>query len=146
MDTPGNSSAERTPDFTPGLRLSALDVVVLVLGFAGTWWLGVHVAWWAGLIVGFVVGHFFLFCNVFRIARGAELVWAAVFVLLSGATLLTEHPGWPVTITASLLLTVVLVIREMRRPSYHGIAWQRVNPQLQTWWDASMTAQKSSPR
>lgn len=146
MKAPGNSTAERTRDFTPGFRLSAQDVVVLALGLAGTWALSLHVAWWAGLIVGFVVGHFFLFCNVFRISRAAELLWAAVFVMLSGATLITEHPGWPVTIPVSLLLTVALVVLEMRKPSYHGIAWQRINPLLHTWWEATMTAQKSSPR
>lgn len=136
-------SPNQSQRFAPGFRLSVLDVVVLALGGLGTWWLGAD-EWWAGMIVGFVVGHFFLFCNVFRIARGAELIWAAVFVALSGATLLTEAPGWAVTISASLLLTVLLVVLEMRKPSYHGIAWQWVNPQLHSWWHPAKSVQKSS--
>jgi hypothetical protein len=120
--------------FAPGFRLSVLDVLVLLAGGWGTWFLGRKI-WWAGAIVGFVVGHFFLFCNVFRIARKAELVWAAVFVLLCGATIATEFPGWMTTFGISLLLTVVLVVREMKQPHYHGIFWQRVNPNLLAWWE-----------
>jgi hypothetical protein len=30
----------------------------------------------------------------------------------------------------------VLVIFEMRKPSYHGVFWRRVNPNLRQWWEA----------
>jgi hypothetical protein len=29
-----------------------------------------------------------------------------------------------------------VVIVEMRKPSYHGVGWQRINPGLPAWWDA----------
>jgi len=53
---------------TWGLRFSILDGVVLVLAAVvtvGTWSTTVG---WSGMVL-FVVLHFFLFCNVFRIRR-----------------------------------------------------------------------------
>ena len=85
-----------TSTFSPGFRLSFFDVVILFAGLIGAIVLGVQI-WWAGMIIGFVVLHFFLFCNVFRISRPPELVWAAVFIVLSGFTILTEYPGWIAT-------------------------------------------------
>jgi hypothetical protein len=92
--------------------------------------------WW-GFLVAFVVAHFFLFCNVVRMARPYELAWAAVFLPLASSTMLAGAPGWPVTTAASLAVTVAVVVLQMRRPSYHGVAWQRVNPGLPTWWEAN---------
>lgn len=92
-------------------------------------------------MIAFVVAHFFLFCNVFRISRPLELVWAAVFVALAGSTVVNEMPGWMVTIMGSLIVTVVVIAIEMCRPSYHGIAWQRMNPRLQQWWETRVAEQ-----
>jgi hypothetical protein len=119
--------------FSPGLRISFLDVIVLAAGAWGTWFVG-HELWWAGAVIGFVVGHFFLFCNVFRIARKPELLWAGAFVALCGSTILTDLPGWTVTFAGSVCLTLILILREMKKPSYHGILWRRVNPELPQWW------------
>jgi hypothetical protein len=119
--------------FSPGFRLFKLDIVVLGLGSLLTAFASLQ-AWWAGFAVAFVVLHFFLFCNVFRISRAPELIWAAVFVALCGMTILYEKLGWPVTIAATLLLTVFLIYRETGKPGYHGICWQKWNPQLPNWW------------
>src|SRR5947207_1687337 len=78
--------------FSPGFRISAFDVVVLALGAAGAIFVGMKI-WWAGMIIGFVIGHFFLFCNVFRISRRPGLIWAAVFTVLATSTILTCIPG-----------------------------------------------------
>lgn len=123
------------PPFAPGFQLSVLDVVVLVLAVIGTYVLGRY-SWWAGLIILFVVGHFFLFCNVFRIARKSELIWAGTFEVLTASTIFWNIPGWIITITSSLLLTTLLVVLEMRKPGYHGIFWQRINPRLHAYWNA----------
>jgi hypothetical protein len=122
-------------EFAPGFRLSVRDVVVLVLGAAAAAYLFTLEPWW-GFIVAFVVGHFFLFCNVVRMARPLELTWAAVFLALASATLLAEAPGWPVTAGASLVATLVVVGLQVRKPSYHGVGWRRINPGLRAWWDA----------
>ena len=121
--------------FAPGFRISAVDVLVLILGAVATIVLG-SMTWWWGFIIGFVVGHFFLFCNVFRIARSLELIWAAVFTLLAGGSILNDVPSWQVTIVASLVVTVIVIAVELRKPSYHGIGWQRVNPRLPEWWES----------
>jgi hypothetical protein len=82
-----------------------------------------------------VVGHFFLFCNVFRVSRALELAWSGVFTVLAAATLASGYPGWYFTAAISLAMTVAVVALEMRKPSYHGIFWQRVNPRLPEWWN-----------
>jgi hypothetical protein len=89
-----------------------------------------------GLIVGFAVGHFFLFCNVFRVARPLELAWSTLFVALAGSTIITKQPGWPLTIGATFVATLLVIAEQLRKPSYHGIAWQRLNPRLLEWWKA----------
>jgi hypothetical protein len=121
--------------FSPGFRLSSLDVFVLIGGTIGAAILGLQILW-IGLVVSFVVGHFFLFCNVFRMSRPLELAWASVFTLLAGLTILSGYPGWGVTVAISIGATLVLVVIEMRRPSYHGVGWERINPGLRQWWNA----------
>jgi hypothetical protein len=91
----------------------------------------------ASFVVLFVVGHFFLFCNVFRIARGLELTWGGLFVALATATLASGYPGWYATSAISIAMTTAVIAFEMRKPSYHGVFWQRVNPQLPEWWRAN---------
>lgn len=127
--------SDSVPKFSPGFRLSVVDVLVLIVGTAGAVYFGLQ-TWWIGLVIGFVVGHFFLFCNVFRMSRPLELIWAAVFLLLAGGTIACDFPGWLATICLSLSVTVAVIMTEMKRPSYHGIAWQKVNPDLPDWWAA----------
>ncbi len=124
--------------FNPGFRLDAIDTLVLVAGAAGAIFLA-QVEWWMGLIVGFAVGHFFLFCNVFRVAKPLELTWSAIFVVLAGSTIATGQPGWVVTIATTLVATLAVIAMQVRKPSYHGIAWQRLNPRLPEWWESQAT-------
>jgi len=121
--------------FQPGFRCLRLDLVILLAGAAAA---GAALVWlepWVGFVVAFVVGHFFLFCNAFRIARVLELVWAALFVVLAAGTISVGFPGWPITAGLSLAAPVVVVILEMRKPSYHGVFWQQINPDLREWWE-----------
>jgi hypothetical protein len=127
--------------FAPGFRISGSDLLILLLGCAGTFVAGIH-AWWMGLSIAVVTAHFFLFCNVFRISRRPELIWAGTFILLSTCTILTGLPGWVATIAVSLLVAAVLIAREMKTPGYHGVGWGRINPDLRKWWEASL---KSDP-
>lgn len=126
------------PDFSPGFRISPGDALVLILGTVGGGWLW-KTTWWAGLIVAVVVGHFFFFCNVFRISRAPELAWAVVFTGLSTGTLLADFPGWATTVITSILLAAILIFRELKRPSYHGVGWRTVNPGLPEWWKSRAT-------
>jgi hypothetical protein len=124
--------------FSPGFRIDFIDTIVLIAGAVGAV-VASSVEWWMGLIVGFAVGHFFLFCNVFRLARPLELSWAVVFIGFSTCTILTGEPGWPVTIGVTLTTTIVVIAWMMRKPSYHGIAWRRFNPRLPEWWEAQQS-------
>jgi hypothetical protein len=119
--------------FQPGFRVSTLDCVVIVMGAVASVYLWAT-AWWIGFVVAFVVAHFFVFCNIFRVARPLELAWGALFVSLAYCTVAFGQPPWPITIGASLAATVGVIILEMRKPSYHGILWQFINPRLPEWW------------
>lgn len=123
----------KDPDFKPGFRLAAFDIAVLVAGGA----LGLG-AWstqplFSG-IIAFSVGHFFLFCNVFRIRRSYELIWAAVFVFLCLINRWIGQPGWPAIFGVSAVLSGSLIARSTRLIDYHGILWKRFNPGLEDWW------------
>jgi len=120
--------------FAPGFRLSAIDVLVLIIGGISAAALGALDPW-LGIAIGFVVGHFFLFCNVFRVARTLELTWAGVYVAISVCTVWFSFPGWPLTYLATTVATAIVVTIELRKLSYHGTWWQRINPGLREWWD-----------
>ncbi len=122
-----------SPGFSPGFRFSLSDATVLLAGVCGSIFFGMKV-WYAGFIIAFTVAHFFLFCNVFRIERKPELLWGGLFTTLVIATVKFDFPGWPATIALSSGMTIFLLHREMKKPGYHGIGWQKINPQLQSWW------------
>jgi hypothetical protein len=126
------SAGGNAPQFSPGFRLSLVDGLILAAGISAA----VFAPHPINVVVGTAVGHFFLFCNVFRMSRPPELVWACTFMLLSGTTLLADAPGWWATVSISFGLAVVLIALETRKPRYHGVGWRRLNPQLPEWWRA----------
>ena len=127
---------------SPGFYITTSDVVVLIAGFIGSIIIG-SMIWQAGLIVAFVVSHFFLFCNVFRISRPSELIWAAGFTLIASSTILTEFPGWIATGIGGIALSSFLIWRETKKTGYHGIYWQIWNPGLPSWWESHQEANKA---
>ena len=116
--------------------MSAVDVAVLVVGVFVAADVGA-VTPWLGVAIAFVIGHFFLFCNVVRMGRPRELAWAGLFVALSAATETVGFPGWLISLSVSFVATIVLIALELQRPDYHGAFWQHVNPGLRQWWDAN---------
>jgi hypothetical protein len=124
-----------TSTFSPGFRISAFDIVILCAGLTGSI-IVYRQAWWSGWAVAFVVLHFFLFCNVFRIARAPELVWATTFIALAALTILTKFPGWVATTAITFALSSLLIWRETKMSNYHGIFWQKWNPSLPDYWAA----------
>ncbi|HBP21844.1 MAG TPA: hypothetical protein DEA08_29175 [Planctomycetes bacterium] len=115
----------------PGFRFSLTDAAAIALAlaaaFAGRELLG---AW--ALTPAVVLGHFFLFCNVFRVRRRYELRWAASFLLVAGAwLLLSDQRGlayWAAVLATQTPLTLLAIGAEMRSPSYRGIGYARINP------------------
>jgi hypothetical protein len=84
-----------------------------------------------------VLGHFFLFCNVFRISRPPELIWAVVLILLCIFRIYTGIISWQLVFLSSLFSSAILITREVQRPDYHGVGWKRFNPNLENWWNAN---------
>jgi hypothetical protein len=124
-------------EFRPGFRLSEFDVGVLIVGILMSVIVG-RSDDWLGFAVTFTAAHFFLFCNVLRMSRPFELIWAALFVLMAASTILLGVPTWSNTFLALLLCTFVLACIEIRKPSYHGVCWKIVNPNLPQWWATNM--------
>ena len=114
---------------TWGFRLSPVDALVLAATPPLTW-----AAWDAftpmGGVIPFAVGHFFLFCNVFRIHRRKELLWAAVALVLWPLCASAPQMAWWWPFAAQTPLTIALIAWEMRGPGYHGILARRLNPRL----------------
>lgn len=119
--------------FKPGFRLSSLDILVIIVGSVAALSL-YFIMPIACFIILFVLSHFFLFCNIIRMSRLPELIWSSVFLLLAGSTVLVEQPGWLITYIASFLVTIILVMIEIKKASYHGIYWKKFNPSLPQWF------------
>ena len=126
--------------FVPGFRLSVGDGLVPAGGVVAAIVLSMFV-WWQGFVVGFVVAHFFLFCNVVRMARPLEFLWSGIFVALAAATIAIDMPGWVATFVVSAVVTAIVVVLEIRKPSYHGVGWKWINPGLPARWEAQMSKQ-----
>ena len=120
--------------FAPGFRFSMLDMLILVVATGAMIFVS-QIGLRFAAPIAFVVVHFFLFCNVIRMSRALELIWAFHFLALAAATAIFSLPGWPSTYLLCLLVTVIAVSIEMTRPSYHGVGWKRINPRLPDWWE-----------
>ena len=125
-----------TSDFKPGFRLSEMDVGILIAVISASVLLARFDERF-GMVLLFVLAHFFLFCNVLRMSRSLELLWAALFVLLAGSTFYLSFPLLRYTLSVMLVVTVILSAVQTMQPSYHGVLWRKVNPDLKQWWDAN---------
>ena len=121
-------------EFKPGFRLSILDVFVLVAGLSGAWYLRDISTEFSSVLL-FVVGHFFYFCNLSRMSRIPELIWGACFVTIYGGGVFYGIVTVIEAFVISFIITLVLTVLEVRKPSYHGVFWSKVNPNLKTWFD-----------
>ncbi len=104
----------------PGFRFSPRDAAVVVVCTLATAWLWGRVGS-LSLLLFVVLGHFFLFCNVFRVRMRYELIWASSFVLNASAWQLMDALGWQTVLGSQIPITVLVIGAELRSPSYHGI-------------------------
>jgi hypothetical protein len=114
---------------TWGFRFSPTDAAVLVLFGAAVAILhrfGSSLSW----IVTIVAGHFFLFCNVFRVMRRRELIWAAAFVVNVGLWLSLGRLDWPNVLACQLPISTGIIAWELKASRYHGIFADRLNTRL----------------
>jgi len=115
-----------------GFRCSWSDMAVLAACVPLTWWAWRSIGVMAG-VIPFAVGHFFLFCNVFRIHRRREFVWAVLAVMNVSAWTLADALDWRWVLAVQTPITIACVGSEMRGKRYHGIYARRVNPSLDQW-------------
>jgi hypothetical protein len=66
-------------------------------------------------------------------APGFLLSLSDVTILVVGVAVARDAPGWSATVAVSLVATVAVVVVEMRKRSYHGIGWRRINPGVPDW-------------
>jgi hypothetical protein len=118
---------------TAGFRLSVADGITIALGAVATAATIGPLGPMAGLFP-MAVGHFFLFCNVFRVRRRYELAWTAVFLVNFTAWTYTEF-SWTGVLAIQLPVTAAAIALEMRSPRYHGVFAARLNPRLAEYLD-----------
>lgn len=108
-----------------GFRFSLMDAIIVVGGalltFAAWPIFGVF-----SLCIPFLVFHFFLFCNTFRIGGERSLIWVASFLL--NAFLWTYTQSTTLHVASQLLVTLLLIVNCVLGRNYHGLWCEWINP------------------
>jgi hypothetical protein len=75
-----------------------------------------------------VLGHFFLFCNVFRVHRHWELLWGATFIIniffrlvFEAGVTLSPAFWWRDAMLVQTPLTTIFILIAIFSKDYHGI-------------------------
>lgn len=89
-------------------------------------------------LVAIVAGHFVLFCNIFRVARRRELIWAALLVSNVGLWLLLGRLDWFNVLACQLPVSVAVITWEIKARRYHGILADRLNPRLNDYLEGQI--------
>ena len=107
MERPDPPSATRPPE-PRRVRISGTDWLVIWsallltialdrLGYPG-WWMP-----------AMVVAHFFLFCNVFKVPRKLELLWAGLFLVNTGLWLAAGRFDWRPVLLSQTPVTLAVI-------------------------------------
>lgn len=122
-----------------GFRFSIADLIAIIVCAVGT-----LLAWSVlgnfALLFPIVLGHFFLFCNIFRIRRNYELAWAALFIINVGWHVLgaTGEADWSRVLLIQFPITLFFIVLEMRGGRYHGIGYRWINPDAENFKKAEI--------
>lgn len=116
-----------------GFRISRGDGVVLLLGVLAT------VAGWNALgelrpLPAVVLVHFLLFCNVVRVRRAFELLWAATFVLNVLAWQAAGRVSWAGVPLVQAPVTIAVVSAQVVSGWYHGVGYSRLPARFGEKW------------
>ena len=130
--------SEPPPQRTAGFRFWPTDALFIAACGAGAWFLRNplgEMVW----LVAVAVGHFFLFCNVFRVRRSYELIWTAIFIINMIAWFLTDTFSWGWVLGIQAPVTAAVIALEMRSSRYHGIFCRSINAEhLDRWLAGEM--------
>lgn len=103
-----------------GFRFSATDLAAIFVCVATTWGLRSTLGDFVWLLP-ITLGHFFLFCNVFRIWRRYELIWAVIFVVNVCVWFAINRFSWATVLLTQAPVTLTAIACEIRSDRYHGI-------------------------
>lgn len=109
----------------PGFRFSRTDAAAIVITALATLLLWRPLQELA-LLFPIVLGHFFLFCNVFRVCRASELTWAGLFVVNFVAWSLSGQFDWWHVLLVQTPITIPFLVLEILSPRYHGVGYSWV--------------------
>lgn len=112
---------------TKGFRFSKTDGLVLLIALVVCILLSL-VSIFASVLIIFIVLHFFLFCNVFRIRRNFELIWSIIFIFQMVVNSFLIVVPWYSPLLIQFVFTFLFVFMEMKSPRYHGVFADRINP------------------
>jgi hypothetical protein len=112
---------------TCGFRFSVGDAIALAVMTLLSYFFVISASLGRGWMFPFVFFHYFLFCNVFRIRTFLELIWAASFIVLLYLMFPAGLHGLLLLLGFQSVITIILVIIEMRSPRYHGIYCRSIN-------------------
>lgn len=102
-----------------GFRIMWWDPVVMLVCAALVWAGWELLGPWT-LLAPYVLGSFFLFCNVFRVRRDLELLWGVTFVA-NVALCMRWAPSLGAILGTQSMVTVLVIARTLRSPGYRGV-------------------------
>jgi hypothetical protein len=103
-----------------GFRFSIVDLTAIGACALATWLLFEELDSFVWLLP-VTLGHFFLFCNVFRICRRLELIWSVLFVINVASFVIINRFAWLPILAIQSLVTVTVITLEIKSSRYHGI-------------------------
>src|ERR1041385_1540518 len=96
----------------PGIRFSFTDACAIAVCALVTWLLRDQDSLFT-FTFAVVLGHFFLFCNVFRVRKKFELTWAAIFFVNVIAWVCSGQFSWTHALLTQSPFTALLIALEV---------------------------------
>lgn len=109
-----------------GFRFSTMDAVIFAGGIAASVVLWRFIDFYA-LVIPFLLCHFFLFCNTFRLGGERDLIWTGTF--LANMYCWQFSQNMVIHLIIQLLITTALIVQCVLGKNYHGFACTRINPE-----------------
>ena len=102
-----------------GFRMMIQDPFAVAACLVAVVWAWPYIGEWA-LVAPFVLGNFFLFCNVFRLHGAVELIWSGIFIANSAAWLWLS-PSLAGIFLCQMPITFGVIAHTVSRPDYRGV-------------------------